>query len=196
MTAIEGHMEANEVMEQLGTETGHERWLSYLALTTIILAVCATLASFKEGNNSVDTVLNQTQAANQWSYFQAKSIKGYLYEMQRDKLQVELDAGGATLAPRMKEAYAKQIETYTSELARYAQEKKEIMAEAKKYEKERDITSRRQEAFGIAVVFLQMGILLSSVGALMKRKSLWIVGCVVGVVGIVYFVDGFVLFIT
>jgi hypothetical protein len=196
MTAIGDHMEANEVTEQLGTETGHEKWLNYLALTTIILAVCATLASFKEGNNSVDTVLNQTQAANQWSYFQAKSIKGYLYEMQRDKLQVELNAGGTALSPRLKEAYEKQIETYTSELARYAQEKKEIMAEAKKYERERDITSRRQEAFGIAVVFLQMGILLSSVGALMKRKSLWIVGWVVGVVGIAYFIDGFVLVIT
>ncbi|MBM4327892.1 MAG: DUF4337 domain-containing protein [Deltaproteobacteria bacterium] len=183
-------------MEQLGPGAEHEKWLNYLALTTIILAVCATLASFKEGNNSVDTVLNQTQAANQWSYFQSKSIKGYLYEMQRDKLQVELDAGEATLPPRLREAYAKKIDMYTSELARYAEEKKEIMAEAKKYEKERDITSRRQEAFGIAVVFLQMGILLSSVGALMKRKSLWIAGCAVGAVGVIYFVDGFVLFVT
>ncbi len=49
--------------------------------------------------------------------------------------------------------------------------------------------------FGIGVIFLQMGILLSSISALLKIKLPWIVGCFVGVVGIVYFLDGiFLLF--
>ena len=59
-----------------------DRWLSYLALTTVVLAVCATLAGFKEGNFSIDSILSQSQAANQWSYYQSKSIKTYLYEMR------------------------------------------------------------------------------------------------------------------
>ncbi len=44
-------MEPEEVVEQVA-KTGKNKWFGYLALTTVILAVCATLASFKEGNNS------------------------------------------------------------------------------------------------------------------------------------------------
>ncbi|MCA1962281.1 MAG: DUF4337 domain-containing protein [Desulfomonile sp.] len=182
-------MEPEEVVEQV-TKESRERWFGYLALTTVILAVCATLASFKEGNNSVDSVLNQTQAANQWSYFQAKSIKSYLYEMQKDKLTMDLKAGLEGSSPALSKEYSAKIDFYAKEMDRYAQEKKDIAAEAKKFEQLRDEAQRRAEAYGIAVIFLQMGILLSSVAALVNRKALWIVGCFIGVVGIVYFING------
>ena len=61
-------------------EEKKEPWLNYLALTTVILAVCATLATFKGGSFSTRSVMSQTEAANQWAYYQAKSIKTYLYE--------------------------------------------------------------------------------------------------------------------
>ena len=70
-------------------EEPKERWLNYLALTTVILAVCATLSTFKGGGYSTRSVLAQTQAANQWAYYQAKSIKGYLYEIQKEALELE-----------------------------------------------------------------------------------------------------------
>jgi hypothetical protein len=47
----------------------------------------------------------------------------------------------------------------------------------------------------MAVVFLQMGILLCSVAALMRKKLLWLLGIVVGGVGVVYFANGFVHFL-
>jgi hypothetical protein len=48
--------------------------------------------------------------------------------------------------------------------------------------------------FGIAVIFLQISILLSSIAALLKKKPVWILGLVVGAAGIFYFLDGFFLF--
>jgi hypothetical protein len=182
-----------EVREELLKESDKQSWLSYLALSTVILAVCASLSSFKENNNSVDTVLNQTQAANQWSYYQAKSIKGYLYEMQAEKLEIDLEAAAQNYSPTSKEKLQSKIAKYHEELERYKDEKQQIMKEAKTFEKLRDEAQKRQDAFGIAVIFLQMGILLSSISALMKIKLPWIVGCGVGVVGIVYFVDGIFL---
>ena len=59
-----------------------EPWLNLLALTTVILAVCATLATFKGGGFSTKTVLNQAMASDQWAYYQAKGIKGNLYEVE------------------------------------------------------------------------------------------------------------------
>jgi hypothetical protein len=68
------------------------------------------------------------------------------------------------------------------------------MKEAKKFEQLRDDAQKRQDAFGIGVIFLQMGILLSSISALLRIKSPWIVGCIVGAAGIVYFFNGMFLF--
>jgi len=43
----------------------------------------------------------------------------------------------------------------------------------------------------MAVIFLQIGILLSSIAALLKKKPLWMLGLAVGVAGIYYFINGF-----
>jgi hypothetical protein len=188
-------MEPNEVTEQLALEKASEGWLNYLAVTTILLAVFATLAGFKEGNNSVDSVLNQTQAANQWSFYQAKSIKSYLYEMQKDKLEMEVKGLNKERSPELIREYEQKITAYSKDIERYGKERKEIMVEAKKYETLRDEVQRRAQAFGISMIFLQMGILLSSIAALMKKRPLWYAGLVIGVVGVAYFVDGLVLIV-
>ena len=70
-------------------EEPKEKWLNYLALTTVILAVCATLSTFKGAGYSTRAVLSQSQATNQWAYYQAKGIKGYLYEIQKEALELE-----------------------------------------------------------------------------------------------------------
>jgi len=66
-----------------------EPWLNYLALTTIIFAVAATLSTFKGGGYSTRSMLSQEQASNKWSYYQSKSLKLYLYETQKDVLELD-----------------------------------------------------------------------------------------------------------
>ena len=67
-----------------------EVWLNYLALTTVIFAVCATLSTFKGGGFSTRSVISQAQASDEWAYFQAKGIKSYIYQVQVDKLELDL----------------------------------------------------------------------------------------------------------
>ena len=171
-------------------EDKKEPWLNWLALSTVILAVCATLATFKGGGFSTRSVMSQTQASDQWAYFQSKSIKGYLYEMSKERLELELKSrSGAGQAE-----YAKKIDEYGRKIAKYDGEKAQIQMEAKRFEKVRDDAQRHGQAFGIAVIFLQIAILLSSIAALLKQKMVWLLGLAVGVVGIVSFINGFILF--
>ena len=175
-------------------EEKKEKWLNYLALTTVILAVCATLSTFKGGNFSTRSVMSQSQAANQWAYYQAKSIKGYLYEVQKEKLELELKAMGPGASRYAAEEYEKKIASYAGKIKKYEDEKTAIKSAAEALEKIRDDAQRHSGIFGMAVIFLQIAILLSSIAALMKRKLLWLLGCLVGVCGIVYFANGFLLF--
>jgi Domain of unknown function (DUF4337) len=171
-----------------------EPWLNYLALTTVILAVCATFSTFKGGGYSTQRILNQSLASNRWEHYQAKSSKGYMFQMAVDKLELELKAMGPKADAGVREAFEKKVAEYNTEIARYEKEKKEITAEAKGYEKIRDDAQKHGGAFGLAIIFLQVAILFCSISALMKKKPLWLLGSIVGAVGMVYFVDGFFLF--
>jgi hypothetical protein len=173
-------------------EEKKEPWLNWLALSTVILAVCATLATFKGGGFSTRSVMSQTRASDQWSFYQAKSIKGYIYEMQKDKLELELKGMGGK-SPQAEE-YRKKIEEYGKKVAKYEGEKAAIQKDAKNFEAVRDEAQKHSQAFGIAVIFLQIAILLSSIAALLKKKPVWLLGVAVGIVGIVSFVNGFLLF--
>src|SRR5512133_1630944 len=149
-----------------------EPWLNYLALTTVIFAVCATLSTLKGGGFSTRAVMSQSQASDQWSYFHSNSSKWYLYELQKEKL--ELDLKNLKGGPRGE--YEKKIDGYTQKIKKYDEEKAEIKKKAEELEIRRDESQKHSGAFGLAAMFLQIAILLSSIAALMKRKLFWFIG--------------------
>lgn len=172
-----------------------DKWLNLLALTTVILALGATISTLSVGKYSNRSILKQTQASNQWSYYQAKSIKGYLYELQKEKLETDLKLLPATTAPEIIQDYNKRIEQYSSHIKRYEAEKQDIQKQALGLEIERDQSSVHSQQFGMAVILLQLAILLSSIASVMKKKPLWLIGILLGVAGFIYIANGvFLLF--
>jgi hypothetical protein len=176
------------------SEEKKEPWLNYLALTTVILAVCATLATFKGGGFSTRAVMSQSQASDQWAFFQAKSVKQNLYEVERVQLDLERKALPASTPAAVLAAFDARVQDCDQRVARYDKEKGEEGAKAKTLEKNRDEAQHHGYFFGIAVIFLQISILLSSIAALLKKKPVWILGVAVGLIGVVYFANGFWLF--
>ncbi len=175
-------------------EEKKDPWLNYLALSTVVLAVCATLSTFKGGGYSTRAVMSQSQASDQWAYFQAKSIKSYMYQMQMEKLELELPGMVKNAPPSVAETYQTKIADYRKKVEKYEKEKAEIQQEAKNLETVRDDAQRHSRIFGMAVIFLQIAILMSSIAGLLKKKPVWYAGMAAGSVGLVYFADGFFLF--
>ena len=167
-------------MENMQNEK--KTWKDYLmtiiAVTTLLLAACATIASFKAAGYGNRMVLAQNRASDQWAYYQAKSIKETQYQVQRDAM-------AALMPPEVRtEAVAKQIVVFEEEIKRYKKEKNEITQEAQKLEAERDAASQYNPMFGQALMFLQVGILLSSLSAISKSYGYWSVGVAVGTIGV------------
>ncbi|MDO8890603.1 MAG: DUF4337 domain-containing protein [Sulfurimicrobium sp.] len=168
-----------------------EPWLNWLALTTIIFAVCATLSTFKGAGFSSRSLMSQSQASDQWAFYQAKAIKGYLYQMQLEKLDLELRGVTHLSSPDVADAYREKIADYHKKVDKYEQEKLGIQQEAKHLELVRDEAQIHAKDFGIAVIYLQIAILLSSIAGLLKKKLVWASGIATGLVGLIYFADGF-----
>lgn len=173
-------------------EEKKEPWLNYLALTTVIFAVCATLATFKGGGYSTRSVMSQSQASDQWSFYQAKSIKSYMYQMQKENLELRLKDLPAGMSEQAA-GYQEKIADYAKKIEKYEQEKTEIQVKAKELEGVRDEAQQHSKAFGMAIIFLQISILLSSIAGLLKKKPVWYGGLATGVVGLFFFMDGFLL---
>ena len=163
-----------------------------MALTTTVLAVCAAISALKGGGYSTRVQLSTTQEANLWSYFQSKSIKQHAVELHRDALEL------ARLEARTPEAQrlaGERLERARADAARYDREKNEIKAQAEAVQRSEDGLKRHGAAFGLAVMLLQIAIMLSSIGALMKKPLMWAMGLAFGAVGLVYMANGFLLFL-
>ncbi len=175
-------------------EEKKEPWLNYLALTTVVFAVCATLSTLKGGAYGSRAIMTQAQASDQWAYYQAKSIKGYVYDLQREKFEMDLKALKAGGSRAVAADYQKKVDGYAEKVRKYESEKEEIKKKAEELEARRDESQKHSAPFGLAAMFLQIAILLSSIAALMKQKYFWFLGMGLGCVGLVYFFNGFFLF--
>ena len=166
-----------------------ERWLGALALSTAIMAVLAAITTLYMGKYSSRAVMMQGQESNQWAYYQAKSIKEHSYALNRDVLAaVRLQE---TKNPKAHKFLADKIKEYEGEVARYDKEKAEIKKGAEDIQKEQEVYKHKNGNFALSVMLLQMAIMCSAVGALIKKKIMWLLGLLVGGWGIYYFILGF-----
>jgi len=156
-----------------------EAWTKYVSLTVVIVAVFAAIATQWSGKYSSrtlvrlnDATFNQTQAANQWAYYQAKSVKQNLYEVSRSQIQDTADPNAA----------AKQRAVTDERIARYEKEKTEIKGKAEEFEQRRDqareaatVASEKGSAMSLSVAVLTIAIAVASICLVTKKKPLWII---------------------
>src|SRR5580698_5802431 len=68
----------HEHMEEAAEEHGggaQFAWISRVAVSSAILAVLAAITALLASHHSDEAILEQMKATDQWSYYQAKSIK-------------------------------------------------------------------------------------------------------------------------
>ena len=98
-------------------EHGGESWISWVALSTAVLAVLAAISGLLSGSHANEAMMSQIEAADHWAYYQAKGIKASV-----------LDAKMSLSGVANEQDHAKA--------ERYQEEQNEISTEAKKKESE------------------------------------------------------------
>lgn len=172
-----------------------ETWVNYLAFTTVIFAALATLSTFKGGGFSSKGVIFQAQASDQWAYYQAKSIRESLYRIQKENLMLQAGLLPASTSATEREKIEAALADANEKVKKYETEKADIEKLARNLEQSRDEAQTHGKPLGLAVIFLQIAIVLSSIAGLMKRRQVWYAALPLGLIGIALFADGFLLFI-
>lgn len=195
----EESIETSELKEQIekGVEAALEReeqvgprWTLYLSLSTAIIAVFAAIASLESGAYSNDAilvkneaVLFQSQASDQWAYYQAKGVKAALAEAN-SKLSASTNAA---LSGHFHEEHQRQ----KSEQAEIEKSARELEAKVKESNERAEQFLEHHHRFAICVTLLQIAIAMCAISALTKRKALWYVGLAATAAGLVFFTRGF-----
>ncbi|MGB8751347.1 MAG: DUF4337 domain-containing protein [Candidatus Sulfotelmatobacter sp.] len=159
-----------------------DRSLAAVSLTMAVLAVFVAVVSLLGHRAHTEEVVLQAKSSDQWAYYQAKNIREHEDELFGDLAAVAAsnDAG----------AMAKFREKAGQEADRYKHDKEEIQAEARKLEQEVATERNRADLFDLAEVFLEIGLVVTSVTLLSGRRVFWHAGIVLSVLGVVVGVMG------
>ena len=171
-------------------EAMQEKWIRGVVITTTCLAVMTAIAAARGGACGAKTQLLTAIESSKWAYYQAKSIKQNLAESQKNAFEVEM-LGAAN--PEQQALYAEKLKATTGEISRYDAEKNEIRKEAEDTAAKNKLIARKGNFFSASVVFFQLGIMLSSVSALLRKKFMWIVGLLFGALATVLLAYGLFL---
>ena len=160
-----------------------EAWTKYAALSMAFIALLAGYTFSKGGACSgrvakdlSEATYNQTNASDQWSFYQSKAQKQLLTDLEIN-LKVAAKADDEAIKP------------LKAKVARYDKEKAEIQAEAKKFEEARD--SYRKDAermttlggkYGQAAQAFQIALAIGGLCLLAKKRWLWFI--TLGVAGV------------
>ena len=170
-------------------EAAHKRhWVDHAARTTAVLAVLAAVSSGQYANQFSRTILAQAEASDQWSYYQAKSIKRHIVAGQ-----VELLRALATTAPQAQGALDKLQVDDVASVKKYEQELAEAKIKAEKIEADKRLHQQQGNWFQGAFIILQAGVVLCTIASSSKRKELWALAIALGLAGLLVVGYGFML---
>jgi len=144
----------------------------------IILAV-VTIGSHRAHTQAV---IDRTEENDQWSFYQAKKIREQVLDV------------GADLARTLSTDESRVqgiVDKYTKQSTRYAEETKDIEKEAHAKHEETTREEGRAVRLDIAEGFLELGLVLSSLYFLSKRKFFPVIGITAAVIGTALGVAGF-----
>jgi hypothetical protein len=144
----------------------------------IILAI-VTIGSHRAHNAAV---INRTEVNDQWSFYQAKKIRQQVLDVGAD-----LARSLSTDESRVQAI----VDKYTKQSARYAEETKDLESKAHEAEGETKREEGRAVRLDIGEGFLELGLVMSSLYFLSKRKFFPVIGFIAAAIGTVLGVMGF-----
>jgi hypothetical protein len=157
--------------------------LAPVSVTMAFLAVLVAVVSLLGHRAHTEEVVLQAKATDQWAFYQAKNMRRHIDDLFTDLTSVQASTDGAALA--------KLREKYSGESTRYKDDQKELESEARKFELEVLTERFRADRFDLAEVFLEVGLVITSITLLSGRRVFWWLGMVLGVIGIVVSASGF-----
>jgi uncharacterized protein DUF4337 len=193
-------VEASDAGEMMEQEKTSNRFKQRAAILIAVLAMLLAITALGGDNATKEAVNSNVLASNYFNFYQAKNMRQTAISLSADHLELAVlnDPG---IPDSVKDELKKKVENYRKTIARYESEpetkegKKELLIQAKEWEAKRDHAMKQDPYFDYAQALLQIAIVLISVSIIAEIGWLVGFGAVLGLVGALLMVNGFLLLV-
>jgi hypothetical protein len=194
-----------EVPEEPSAQDAVNRFRSRAALLIAVIAAVLAVGGLGGGNATDDMLINTIRASDTWAFFQAKNVRQTAYEIAN--VEIEGDLAEPGLDPATRAQLQQRLAENRATIARYDSEpdpaapndpaagegKRQLSARARGYEAARETAMARDDNFDWAEVLLQLALVLGSVAILAINRPILILSGVLGALGALLTLNGFLL---
>ena len=152
-------MSSEELHEAI--EKAHDMNERSIGLTMAILAVLLAVATMLSHRAETEEVLLETQATDQWAYYQAKDIRFHAFDSD------------AQMALLMGEPGIKASADFHSQSLKQKSDADKIQKVAQGLDEEVRVIGRKAGYYDTAELFLEIAIVLSSISLLATSRIYW-----------------------
>ena len=167
---------AHETIEH-HAHTAAEPWVMGVALSAAILAAFAAVTALYAEHFATEATLEQIQASDRWTEFQANSIKEKLMEANKKLLK------------NLNKEFDPEDE---AKLAEYKKRKEAVKDKAKEFEDESIKHLREHVPLSRGLTMFQVAIAICAISVLTKRRAFWFVSLAFGAIGVGFLIWGLV----
>lgn len=167
-----------------------------IALLIAVLALVLAIAELLGGSAQTRSVQANIEAANLWSFYQAKSIRAAGLEVTIGLAEADMHA---MTDPHQKEAREALVSKWKQAIAHYESDpvknngKEQLAERAKEAEKERDLYEKKHARFELATGAFHIAIVLASATIITGMPILVYGAGILGFVGLINVLSGWLL---
>lgn len=155
----------------------HDPSMAPVSLTMAILAVAVAVVGLLGLRSHDERLVLKGTANDKWAYYQAKDIR-----LHEDKQFAELASFLAVSDPARATESRK---ANAAEIDKYRKQVDELQAEAKQLDQETELEGRRGDRFDFGEIFLDIGLVVTSITLLSGRRVFWHGGVILGIIGVI-----------
>ena len=195
------------IAEEKAEHDAGDRFRARAALIIAFLAVLLAISSLGGGNVGEDMVHANIQASDTWAFYQAKNVRQTVNKLAADELEADLLIHGGAMGAAARQDIEEKISKYRATADRYDSEpdpkdptnplkgegKKELSAQAKNWESQRERAEEQDANFDFAEVLFQIGIVLGSVAILATSRPVLGVSLGLSALATLLMLNGFFL---
>ena len=169
-------MEEIHEMHEHAEHAAEDPSLVPVTFTMAVLAVLVAMATLLGHRSHTHELLIQSKATDVWAEYQAKNIRMHSYEMFAEVMSVT-DFKDAEKAEKVRERFHQQAE-------KYEKEKEGLQEKAKEFEAEVQTEMSKANRFDLGEAMLEMGLVITSICLLTRKRGFWFAGMLLGAAGI------------
>jgi hypothetical protein len=157
------------------TEAEHDPTGQKVGVLAAALAVFLAIVTIASHRTHTEAIILKTEANDRWQFYQSRRIKFHSLELGEDLMNA---------LGNNSEATHKALQKYGQEKERYEKQGEEVQAEARKIEDSAKAAEQRAQRYDFGEGLLEIGLVLTSLYFISRKKLFPVVGTIAGLAGI------------